>query len=100
MMCYIPAVRTPRSLRKKASSTDVSALIKRIRVARKLTQEGLAREMGVTFSTVNGWENGRHRPIPSLISKLNDIASAAGLAISEGRIVLHDRVRLQTGREQ
>jgi len=48
---------------------------------RSLTQEALAREMGVAFSTVNGWEKGRHRPIPALISKLLDNAKEAGLRV-------------------
>jgi len=46
-----------------ASLVDVGSLIRRIRAERGLTQEGLARELGVSFATVNGWENGRHRPI-------------------------------------
>lgn len=44
----------------------MSGLVKQIRATRGLTQEGLARELGVSFATVNGWENGRHGPIPAL----------------------------------
>lgn len=54
---------------------DVSALIRRIRAERKLTQEGLARTLGVSFATVNGWENGRHRPIPALARQLDELAA-------------------------
>jgi transcriptional regulator with XRE-family HTH domain len=68
----------------KVSAADVPALIRNIRAARGLTQEALAREIGVTFSTVNGWENGRHRPIPALITRLLDAASIAGLVVVEG----------------
>jgi transcriptional regulator with XRE-family HTH domain len=60
-------------------STDVPALVKDIRAARNITQEQLAREIGVTFSTINAWENGRHRPIPALVNRLLEIASVAGL---------------------
>ncbi len=82
-MCYSAAVRASRHAEiRKVSSADVPSLIKGIRAVRNLTQEALAREMGVTFSTVNGWENGRHRPIPALITKLLDIANAAGLAVA------------------
>ena len=42
---------------------------------RGLTQEGLARELGVSFATVNGWENGRHRPIPALAERLAEMAA-------------------------
>jgi transcriptional regulator with XRE-family HTH domain len=34
---------------------DVGSLVRRIRAERGLTQEGLARELGVSFATVNGW---------------------------------------------
>ena len=49
---------------------EVGSLVRRIRAEHGLTQEGLARELGVSFATVNGWENGRHRPIPSLARRL------------------------------
>ncbi len=67
--------------RREVSATDIPTLIRSIRAARGLTQEALAREIGVTFSTVNGWENGRHQPIPALITRLLDIANAAGLVV-------------------
>jgi transcriptional regulator with XRE-family HTH domain len=54
--------------------------VRSIRTARNITQEQLAREIGVTFSTINAWENGRHRPIPALVNRLLDIATAAGIA--------------------
>jgi DNA (cytosine-5)-methyltransferase 1 len=55
-------------------ATNVASLVRSIRVARGLTQEGLARELGVSFATINGWENGRHQPIPALQKKLVDLA--------------------------
>jgi transcriptional regulator with XRE-family HTH domain len=78
----------------EVSAVDIPSLITSIRAARGLTQEALAREIGVTFSTVNSWENGRHRPIPALIAKLLDIANAAGLLVVAGR--RPPRVPLQT----
>lgn len=38
-------------------------LIKHVRSQLKLTQEELAHELGVSFSTVNRWENGQTKPI-------------------------------------
>jgi len=64
---------------------DVPALVRGIRAARNITQEQLAREVGVTFSTINAWENGRHHPIPALVDRLLAIASAAGVSVNEGR---------------
>src|SRR5262245_6322759 len=55
------------------SSEDVPALVRAVRSSRGLTQEGLARELGVSFATVNGWENGRHRPIPVLARRLEEL---------------------------
>ncbi len=58
--------------------TDGTAeLVRRIRGQRSLTQEALARELGVSFATVNGWENGRHRPIPLLARRLAELAGPA-----------------------
>jgi len=63
----------------------IPALVRAIRKARGLTQEQLARELGVTFSTVNGWENGKHRPLPVLVRTLSEIAGKLGLEIPETR---------------
>jgi DNA (cytosine-5)-methyltransferase 1 len=57
------------------SSPETAGLVRRLRAVRGLTQEGLARELGVSFATVNGWENGRHRPIPALSRKLAEMAA-------------------------
>jgi DNA-binding XRE family transcriptional regulator len=37
--------------------------IKKLRDHLHLSQEDLARELGVSFSTVNRWENGKTKPI-------------------------------------
>lgn len=60
------------------SLSDVPALIKALRAARGLTQEQLAQELGVSFSTVNSWENGRHRPIPALLKLIVAMARGCG----------------------
>lgn len=62
----------------------MASLVRGIRVARGLTQEGLARELGVSFATVNGWENGRHRPIPVLERKLVELAGGMRPDVSAG----------------
>jgi transcriptional regulator with XRE-family HTH domain len=83
-MCNVAMARRSGDRPKAAqvSPADVPSLIRSIRAARGLTQEALAREIGVTFSTVNSWENGRHRPIPVLVARLLDIAGAAGLVVT------------------
>jgi transcriptional regulator with XRE-family HTH domain len=41
-----------------------------------LTQEQFAREVGVTFSTVNLWENGHRRPQPYLLNRLFEMEAS------------------------
>jgi len=97
-MCLIMSERGGGQARgPEVSVADVPSLIRNIRAARGLTQEALAREMGVTFSTVNGWENGRHRPIPALITRLLDIANAAGLVVVAGRPASRGPARAHPG---
>ena len=59
---------------------DFGALLKAIRRARGLTQEQLARELDVTFGTVNGWENRKHQPIRALARRIVSVAADAGVA--------------------
>ncbi len=41
---------------------NLPALVKEVRRQLALTQEDLARELGVSFATVNRWENGKSKP--------------------------------------
>jgi len=47
----------------KAARADFPASVKRVREHLSLSQEDLAHELGVSFSTVNRWENGKTQPI-------------------------------------
>ena len=49
---------------------DVSKLVKELREHLQLTQEQFAQKVGVTYSTVNHWENGKRTPQPFLIRRL------------------------------
>ncbi len=57
---------------------DVAELVKRLRERMGLTQEQFAREVGVTFSTVNLWENGHRRPQPYLLKRLLEMEASLG----------------------
>jgi putative transcriptional regulator len=46
----------------KAINTDYHVLVKEIRSQLALSQEDLARELGVSYATVNRWENRQSRP--------------------------------------
>ncbi len=45
-----------------ANGTKFSETIKSIREQLSMTQKGLARELGVSFATINRWENGHTEP--------------------------------------
>ncbi len=62
-----------------STPVDFSSLVRDLRQARGLTQEQLAHEIGVTFSTINGWENGKHQPIRALATRLLAMAEEAGI---------------------
>lgn len=66
-----------------ATHLNYSVLIRRIRDATGLTQEQLARELGVTFGTVNGWENGKHRPSPLAAREIVRTATTSGVVVDE-----------------
>lgn len=41
---------------------DLSEIIKKVRLELGMSQEGLARELHVGFTSVNRWENGHAKP--------------------------------------
>ena len=57
-------------------NTDVTSLVKELRRRLNLTQEQFAREVGVTYSTVNNWENGKRVPQPFLLRRLREMKQA------------------------
>ncbi|MEW8287507.1 MAG: helix-turn-helix transcriptional regulator [Candidatus Thiodiazotropha endolucinida] len=52
---------------------DLSIIIRELRSALGLTQEQFAAKIGVTFSTVNRWENGRGVPSPLAMRQIDDL---------------------------
>ncbi len=49
-----------------------AAEIKKIRLMLGMSQERLARELGVSFCTVNRWERGKTAPSPMAVEKLGE----------------------------
>jgi len=45
-----------------ARGCDYAALVKEVRKQLALSQEDLARELGISYTTVNRWENGQSKP--------------------------------------
>ena len=53
---------------------NIPSLVKKLRGhLGDLTQEQFARELGVTFATVNSWENRKRFPQPYLLRKLLEL---------------------------
>ena len=52
---------------------NIPKLIKELREALGLTQEQFAQRVGVTYSSVNHWENGKRTPQPFLIRRLLEL---------------------------
>ena len=50
---------------------NIPVLIKEVRRQLDLSQEDLARELGISFATVNRWENGQVKPSKLAKAQLN-----------------------------
>jgi len=55
---------------KKMGKRNLPHRIKQLRLKLGLTQEQFAAHVGVTFSTVNRWENGKSEPSPLALAKI------------------------------
>ncbi|MBD2341831.1 helix-turn-helix transcriptional regulator [Calothrix sp. FACHB-156] len=49
---------------------EVGQLIRKVRLVAGLTQEQFANTLGVTYSTLNRWENGHTKPSPLAMEKI------------------------------
>lgn len=65
---------------------DFSALVKDVRRQLELTQEELAHELGVSFATINRWENGK--TIPFKLARAQFDAFCAKM-IKQGKLKLY-----------
>ncbi|MBD2302994.1 helix-turn-helix transcriptional regulator [Nostoc sp. FACHB-190] len=57
---------------------EVGQIIRDLRLAFGLTQEQLAAQLGVTYSTINRWENGRSTPSPLAMGKIEEMLEKMG----------------------
>ena len=76
---------------------SLPALVKEIRRQLKLSQEDLARQLGVSYATVNRWENRQSKPSKLARVQLN---SFCGKMIESGRLTLPDDMIDSTGLRQ
>jgi len=64
---------------------DYRALVKDVRRQLGISQEDLARELGVSFATVNRWENGKVKPSKLAKAQFEQFCSQM---VAAGRLVL------------
>lgn len=65
-------------------------LVARIRAAAGITQEELARQLGVSFPTVNAWERGRAEPRAYHRASLDALAKAHGIIQGLSVLIIDD----------
>ena len=69
----------------KSKNSDYLAMVKEVHRQLALSQEDLARELGVSYATVNRWENGQARPSKLAKTQLN---ASLGRMSKDGRLKL------------
>ncbi|BAY66966.1 XRE family transcriptional regulator (plasmid) [Calothrix brevissima NIES-22] len=57
---------------------EVGRIIRDSRLAFGLTQEQFANTLGVTYSTINRWENGHTKPSPLAMEKIERMLQEIG----------------------
>ena len=67
------------------ANQSTAALVRGIREKTGWTQEKLAQEVGVSFSTVNSWERGKRNPQPYLLKKLMELAEEPSVSKQSGK---------------
>jgi len=60
------------------AQADIPRIVREIRDRTGLTQEKFAAKLGVTFPTINRWENGRAKPSPLAMQKIEELLRSMG----------------------
>lgn len=60
------------------SQAEITDLVRETRQRLGLTQTQLAQELGVSFQSVNRWENGRNMPLPMVLKLIEGVLRQMG----------------------
>lgn len=60
------------------AQADLPRLVRDLRERTGLTQEKFAAKLGVTYPTINRWENGRAKPSPLALKQIEDLLRSLG----------------------
>ena len=75
---------------KNTADRSFSGMVAVMRRQLALSQEDLARQLGVSYATVNRWENGRNVPSRLAKARLNAFSE---MMITSGKLVLLEAQR-------
>lgn len=70
---------------------EIGVAIKEIRKRSLLSQVDFARELGVSFSTVNRWEKGKAMPNYKALKKIREFCQMNRIDFDIDRLVLEDK---------
>ena len=60
------------------AQANIPRFVRELRKRTGLTQEKFAAKLGVTFPTINRWENGRAKPSPLAMQKIEELLGKMG----------------------
>lgn len=78
---------------------EIPEILKRIRDELDLSQEELAAKLGVAFSTLNRWENGKTLPRGKAREAIGDLVAQVGTRAGDSGKVIKDGRRRKSNRE-
>ncbi|MBF0110999.1 MAG: helix-turn-helix transcriptional regulator [Magnetococcales bacterium] len=77
MICGTRSFNILRETVQTTPQNDLALRIKRLRTRMGMTQVALAKELGVSFPTINRWENGKAKPSRLAWERLLELAGEA-----------------------
>ena len=78
-----------QKFRVQLNELNLSQTLTKMRRKLAFSQEDLARQLGVSFATVNRWENGHSKPSKLAFAQLNSFCERM---IEQGKLDLNDEV--------
>jgi len=68
--------------------------IKQLRQSQFLSQEAFAKELGISFTTVNRWETGKAKPTYKTMKLINDYCKRVGIEFDiNAALALDDEIQ-------
>jgi putative transcriptional regulator len=61
-----------------SAQANIIRLVRELRQRTGLSQEKFAAKLGVTFPTINRWENGRAKPSPLAMQRIEEMLQRMG----------------------